>query len=74
MPVLTLDLAMVLVERALRIAGVSGGATRDEIRAAMDDLVYSADAIALPDRGGIIVRIPDSSTHAITTGAVSPAP
>jgi hypothetical protein len=56
MPVLTLDLAMVLVERALRIAGVSGGATRDEIRAAMDDLVRSFDAVAIPEKDGIIVR------------------
>ena len=68
MPVLTLDLAMVLIERALRIAGVSGGATRDEIRAAMDDLVYSSDAIALPDRGRIIVRTPGPSSHAARTG------
>jgi len=73
MPVLNLDLAMVLVERALRIAGVSGGATRDEIRAAMDDLVYTSDAIALPDRGGIIVRTPGPSSHAITTDTTTPA-
>jgi len=73
MPVLTLDLAMVLVERALRTAGVSGGATRDEIRAAMDDLVYASDAVALPDRGGIIVRTPGTWSQATTTGA-TPTP
>jgi hypothetical protein len=49
---------MVLVESGLRIAGASGGATRDEIRAAMDDLVHSFDAIAVPAHQGIVIRTP----------------
>jgi hypothetical protein len=65
MPVLTLDLAMVLVERALRIAGVSGGATRDEIRAAMADLVYTFDAISIPEKDGIIVRTAGRSISSV---------
>jgi hypothetical protein len=70
MPVLTLDLAIVLVEGALREAGVVGGASREEIRAAMDDLVRSFDAIAVPDRGGIVIR---SSGPATEAGATPPA-
>jgi len=49
MPAITLDIAMVVVEGALRIAGVSGGASREEIRAAMDDLVHTFDAVAVPE-------------------------
>ncbi|MEA2720305.1 MAG: hypothetical protein QOJ39_2169, partial [Candidatus Eremiobacteraeota bacterium] len=64
MPALTLDVAMLLVEGALRRAGVTGGATRDEIRAAMDDLVRSFDAVAVPEHGGIIIRTPG---HSIST-------
>ena len=56
MPAITLDIAMVVVEGALRIAGVSGGASREEIRAAMDDLVHSFDAVALPEHDGIVIR------------------
>lgn len=56
MPAITLDIAMVVVEGALRIAGVSGGASREEIRAAMDDLVHSLDAVAVPEHDGIIIR------------------
>jgi hypothetical protein len=55
-PGLTLEVAMVLVEGALRKMGASGGATRDEIRAAMDDLVRSFDAVALPENRGIVIR------------------
>jgi hypothetical protein len=56
MPAITLDIAMVVVEGALRIAGVSGGASREEIRAAMDDLVHSFDAVAVPEHNGIVIR------------------
>ena len=56
MPAITLDIAMVVVEGALRIAGVSGGASREEIRAAMDDLVNSFDAVAVPEHAGIVIR------------------
>jgi hypothetical protein len=55
---------MVLVEGALRRAGVTGGATRDEIRSAMDDLVRSFDAIAVPEHDGIIIRTPGRSVSA----------
>jgi hypothetical protein len=65
MPALTLDVAMVLVEGALRRAGVTGGATRDEIRSAMDDLVHSLDAIAVPEHDGIIIRTPGRSVSAV---------
>jgi hypothetical protein len=57
-PAITLDLAMVLAESGLRITGASGGATRDEIRAAVDDLVHSFDAIAVPAHQGIVTRTP----------------
>ncbi len=64
MPALTLDVAMVLVEGALRRAGATGGATRDEIRAAMDDLVRSFDAIAVPEHDGIVIKTADPSIAA----------
>jgi hypothetical protein len=62
MPALTLDVAMVLVEGALRRAGVTGGATREEISSAMDDLVRSFDAVAVPEHGGIVIRTPGNSS------------
>jgi hypothetical protein len=55
-PVLTLDAAMLLVETALRRAGASACATREEVRDAMDDLVRCREAIRIPDRDGIVIR------------------
>ncbi len=55
-PVLSLDAAMLLVESALRRAGAKSGATREEVRAAMDDLVRAREAVRIPDRDGIIIR------------------
>lgn len=69
MPALTLDVAMVLVEGALRRAGATGGATREEIRAAMDDLVRSFDAVAVPEHDGIVIR---TAGQSIAPAAASP--
>jgi len=55
-PVLSLDAAMLLVESALRHAGATSGATREEVRAAMEDLVRAREAVRVPDRDGIIIR------------------
>jgi hypothetical protein len=55
-PVLSLDAAMLLVESALRHAGATSGATREEVRAAMEDLVRAREAVRIPDRDGIIIR------------------
>ncbi|HTD36207.1 MAG TPA: hypothetical protein VK669_01740 [Candidatus Limnocylindrales bacterium] len=55
-PVLSLDAAMLLVETCLRREGAEAGATREEIRAAMDDLTRSGEAIGIPDRDGIVIR------------------
>jgi hypothetical protein len=71
-PVLTPDLAMVLVEGALRKAGTSGAASREEIRSAMGDLVRSLDAVPLPDREGIIVRSPGGEIGASHSAQVRP--
>jgi len=55
-PVLSLDAAMLLVEAALQREGATAGASRDEVRDAIDDLVRSGEAIRIPDRDGIIIR------------------
>jgi len=55
-PVLSLDAAMLLVESALRHAGATSGATREEVHAAMEDLVRAREAVRIPDRDGIIIR------------------
>jgi hypothetical protein len=55
-PVLSLDAAMLLVESALRHAGATSGATREEVHAAMEDLVRARQAVRIPDRDGIIIR------------------
>lgn len=55
-PVLSLDAAMLLVETALRREGAESGATREEIRAAIDDLTRSGEAIRIPDRDGVVIR------------------
>jgi hypothetical protein len=55
-PVLSLDAAMLLVETALRHAGATSGATREEVHAAMEDLVRAREAVRIPDRDGIIIR------------------
>lgn len=55
-PVLSLDAAMLLVETALRQAGVTTYATREEVQIAMNDLVRAGEALAIPDRNGIIIR------------------
>ena len=47
---------MLLVESALRHAGATSGATREEVRAAMEDLVRAREAVRIPDRDGIIIR------------------
>jgi hypothetical protein len=54
--VLSLDAAMLLVETALRHAGATTGATREEVRAAMDDLTRADEAVRITDRDGIIIR------------------
>jgi hypothetical protein len=55
-PVLTLDAAMLLVETALTHAGAAACATSVEVRAAMNDLTRSGEALEIPDRHGIIIR------------------
>ena len=55
-PVLSLDAAMLLVESALRHAGATSGATREEVHAAMEDLVRAREAVRIPERDGIIIR------------------
>jgi hypothetical protein len=55
-PVLSLDAAMLLVESALRHAGATSGATREELQASMEDLVRGREAVRIPDRDGIIIR------------------
>jgi hypothetical protein len=47
---------MLLVESALRRAGTMSGATRAEVRAAVEDLVRAREAVRVPDRDGIIIR------------------
>ncbi len=55
-PVLSLDAAILLVETALLHAGAKTGATREEVQAAMDDLVRADHAVQIPDRNGIVIR------------------
>ncbi|MDB5070512.1 MAG: hypothetical protein JWM87_1623 [Candidatus Eremiobacteraeota bacterium] len=55
-PVVTLDVGTVIVEQALRQAGAANGPTRDEIRAAMDELVRCEAAVTVPGRDGIVIR------------------
>ncbi|MDP9024630.1 MAG: hypothetical protein M3N13_04535 [Candidatus Eremiobacteraeota bacterium] len=55
-PVLSLEAAMLLVESALRHVGATSGATREEVHAAMEDLVRAREAVRVPDRDGIIIR------------------
>jgi hypothetical protein len=47
---------MLLVETNLHHAGAASGAMREEVRAAMDDLTRSAEAVRIPDRDGIVIR------------------
>jgi hypothetical protein len=55
-PVWSLDAAMLLVEAELQKAGISDMATREEVKAAMDDLVRAEEAVAVPGRDGIVIR------------------
>jgi len=55
-PVWSLDAAMLLVESELQKAGITDMATREEIKAAMDDLVRAEEAVAVPGRDGIVIR------------------
>jgi hypothetical protein len=55
-PVLSIDAAMLLVETALRKGGTRTGATREEVRTAMNDLTRAGEAIQVPNRDGIVIR------------------
>jgi hypothetical protein len=54
--VLSLVAAMLLLELALGHTGAPSGATREEVHAAMEDLVRAREAVRIPDRDGIIIR------------------
>ena len=70
-PVWSLDAAMLLVEAELQKAGITDMATREEIKAAMDDLVRAEEAVAVPGRDGIVIR---RGLHAQQEPAPAPDP
>jgi hypothetical protein len=61
-PALTVDAALMLVDTALQQSNATGGASRAEIETAIADLVRSGAATRLPDRDGIVLCRPPSTS------------